>query len=273
MRRVQTAAMRITKPYLIEEQWDDRRGAYQLLIHEDSGFVWDIGNEYYHDGYVNRLNADIASGAFAVPPQAMVVVPSFEDVNVETLKIAGFRDGGGRFVKSRIIDGDRELVCAFPPMKIGFNMGGPYPSNVLLLDPAEPEFKDWVNRLSAKMKDMIWSNPQTSKPRATNSDAFEWKDPIVVPSNPLHHEELRIKFNTGADGQISTPIETEEGMPKTINEIRGFDALRCIVAISVLRNNNVFSLSFKVQRAIWTPYKREQPTYDFPEAKRVRTEA
>jgi len=55
---------RISKPFAVEDSWDDKRGFFQFLVNKETGQKWDIGRDYEYEGYVNDLNRDIASGKF-----------------------------------------------------------------------------------------------------------------------------------------------------------------------------------------------------------------
>jgi hypothetical protein len=263
MRRVLKDSDRLQKPYSVQEGWCN-----QLLFHEDSGFYWDLGTEYVHEGWVDRLNNEFADGLYAVPEDAMVTVPNAQDVQLDGLKIAAFRDtpGSGKYVKARLLNGEnRELVVCLPRLKLAYNLDGLYPSNALLLEPgSDDELKAWINSLSDRVKALIWENPSASKSGARDASKFEWKQPIVVPDNPSWREEIKVKMPTGQDGKINLDIMDEQGNPKPTSEVKGFDTIKVIVTVGVLRNVNTFSLTFRINRAVWYPYKREQVVYEFP---------
>lgn len=51
--------------HTIEDRWDEKDGWFQVVINKIKGVEWNVGKDYDHDGYVERLNNDILDGKFS----------------------------------------------------------------------------------------------------------------------------------------------------------------------------------------------------------------
>jgi hypothetical protein len=56
---------RIIVTHTIEDRWDDKYGWHKVVINKIKGLEWNIGKEYDHDGFVNRINTEILQGKYA----------------------------------------------------------------------------------------------------------------------------------------------------------------------------------------------------------------
>jgi len=59
------AAGRVVSSHKLESRWDQTRGWYQVVVNKENGKEWDVDKSYDHDGWVCRLNEEVARGMYA----------------------------------------------------------------------------------------------------------------------------------------------------------------------------------------------------------------